>query len=175
MSGTRISGACLAIIGAMLLAGGPPAGVPSAFSAPPDGNPENTANLQAALDQEQKHAQILANAGAVSSFKHFYFPASAFASLGYTSRAGTFLWVLDHLETACIAFYLAAVKRFAVLGRSDLAVLAVRNLAVECEHFVECVRFKKMPRSNAAAGLLVVRLLETASQSLAGGGGSVPV
>ena len=63
----------------------------------PDGNPENTANLQAALDQEQKHAQILANAGAVSSFKHFYFPASAFASLGYTSRAGTFLWVLDHL------------------------------------------------------------------------------
>ena len=100
----------------------------------PDGNPENTANLQAALDQEQKHAQILANAGAVSSFTHFYFPASAFASLGYTSRVGTFLWVLDHLETACIAFYLAAVKRFAVLGRSDLSVPAARNLAVECEH-----------------------------------------
>ena len=99
-----------------------------------NGNPQNTANLQAALDQEQKHAQILANAGAVSSFRHFYFPASAFASLGYTSHAGTFLWVLDHLETACIAFYLAAVERFAVLGRSDLAVLAVRNLAVECEH-----------------------------------------
>jgi hypothetical protein len=100
----------------------------------PNGNPQNTANLQAALDQEQKHAQILANAGAVSSFRHFYFPASAFASLGYTSHAGTFLWVLDHLETACIAFYLAAVRRFAVLERSDLAVLAVRNLAVECEH-----------------------------------------
>src|ERR671928_179731 len=99
-----------------------------------NGNPQNTANLQAALDQEQKHAQILANAGAVSSFRHFYFPASAFASLGYTSHAGTFLWVLDHLETACIAFCLAAVRRFALLGRSDLAVLAVRNLAVECEH-----------------------------------------
>jgi Ferritin-like domain len=99
-----------------------------------NGNPQNTANLQAALDQEQKHAQILANAGGVSSFRHFYFPASAFASLGYTGRAGTFLWVLDHLETACVAFYLAAVRRFAVLGRSDLAVLAVRNLAVECEH-----------------------------------------
>jgi hypothetical protein len=99
-----------------------------------NGNPQNTANLQAALDQEQKHAQILANAGGVSSFRHFYFPASAFASLGYTSHAGTFLWVLDHLETACVAFYLAAVRRFAVLGRSDLAVLAVRNLAVECEH-----------------------------------------
>jgi hypothetical protein len=100
----------------------------------PNGNPENTANLQAALDQEQKHAQILANAGAVSSFTHFYFPASAFASLGFTSWAGTFLWVLDHLETACVAYYLAAVRRFTVLGRSDLAVLAVRNLAVECEH-----------------------------------------
>jgi predicted dehydrogenase len=48
-------------------------------------------------------------------------------------------------------------------------------LAVECEHFVECVRFKKMPWSNAAAGLLVVRLLEAASKSLAAGGGSVPV
>src|ERR671935_418092 len=99
-----------------------------------NGNPQNCASLQAALDQEQKHAQILANAGGVSSFKHFYFPASAFASLGYTSHAGTFLWVLDHLETACVAFYLAAVRRFAVLGRSDLAVLSVRNLAVECEH-----------------------------------------
>ena len=40
MSGTRISGAGLAFIGAMLVAGGPPAGVPSALSAPPDGNPE---------------------------------------------------------------------------------------------------------------------------------------
>src|ERR671928_1087090 len=99
-----------------------------------NGNPQSTANLQAALDQEQKHAQILANAGAVSSVTHFYFPASAFASLGYVSRVGTFLWVLDHLETACVAFYLAAVRHFAVLGRSDLAVLAVRNLAVECEH-----------------------------------------
>ena len=99
-----------------------------------NGNPQNTANLQAALDQEQKHAQILTNAGAVSSVTHFYFPASAFASLGYVRRAGTFLWVLDHLETACVAFYLAAARHFAVLERSDLAVLAVRNLAVECEH-----------------------------------------
>jgi hypothetical protein len=99
-----------------------------------NGNPQNTASLQAALDQEQKHAQILTNAGAVPSVTHFYFPASAFARLGYVSHAGTFLWVLDHLETACIAFYLAAARHFAVLGRADLAVLAVRNLAVECEH-----------------------------------------
>jgi hypothetical protein len=92
------------------------------------------ANLQAALDQEQKHAQILHNAGAISPYDAFHFPASAFESLGYTGVTGTFLWLLDHLETACIAVYLAAVERFAGLGRPDLAVLCVRNLAIECEH-----------------------------------------
>ena len=112
-----------------------------------NGNPQNTANLQAALDQEQKHAQILANAGADSSFRRFYFPASAFARLGYISHVGTFLWVLDHLETACIAFYLAAVRHFAVLGHSDLAVLAVRNLAVECEH---CVLYRAISEDDPA-------------------------
>jgi len=48
-------------------------------------------------------------------------------------------------------------------------------LAVECEHFIECVRFKKMSASSAAAGLEVVRLLEAASRSLAAGGGRVAV
>ncbi len=48
-------------------------------------------------------------------------------------------------------------------------------LAVECEHFIECVRFKKMSVSSAAAGLEVVRLLEAASRSLAAGGGRVAV
>lgn len=98
------------------------------------GNAANCANLQAALDQEQKHAQILANAGAVSTIRHFYFPASAFKSLGYTGQVGTFLWTLDHLETACIAVYLAALQRLGALGRPDLAVLCARNLAVESEH-----------------------------------------
>jgi murein DD-endopeptidase MepM/ murein hydrolase activator NlpD len=40
MIGTQTIGAGLAVIGAMLLAGGPPAGVPSALSAPPDGTAE---------------------------------------------------------------------------------------------------------------------------------------
>jgi len=48
-------------------------------------------------------------------------------------------------------------------------------LSVECEHFVECVRFNKIPRSNAAAGLSVVRLLEAASKSLAAGGDRIRV
>jgi predicted dehydrogenase len=39
-------------------------------------------------------------------------------------------------------------------------------LSAECEHFVDCVRLKKMPLTGGAAGLTVVRLLEAASKSL---------
>jgi len=48
-------------------------------------------------------------------------------------------------------------------------------LSVECEHFVECVRFGRVPWSSGAAGLLVVRLLEAASRSLAASGARVAV
>jgi predicted dehydrogenase len=43
-------------------------------------------------------------------------------------------------------------------------------LSFECEHFVECVRFNKIPWSDAEAGLRVVRLLEAAGKSLAANG-----
>lgn len=43
-------------------------------------------------------------------------------------------------------------------------------LAVECAHFVDCVRFKKVPWSSGKAGLTVVRMLEAASKSLAAKG-----
>jgi predicted dehydrogenase len=43
-------------------------------------------------------------------------------------------------------------------------------LSTECAHFVDCVRFKKKPLSGGAAGLLVVKLLEAASESLAARG-----
>ena len=46
---------------------------------------------------------------------------------------------------------------------------------MECEHFLECVRFNKVPWSNAAAGLSVARLLEAAGTSIAAGGVRVPV
>jgi predicted dehydrogenase len=48
-------------------------------------------------------------------------------------------------------------------------------LATECEHFVECVRLNQVPRSNGAAGVRVVRLLEAASESLVAGGTRVAV
>src|SRR5207248_4757080 len=47
----------------------------------PDGNAVNVAFLQAALDQEQKHAQVLANVGATSPFTSFHFPAATFERL----------------------------------------------------------------------------------------------
>lgn len=100
----------------------------------PDGNPANVAFLQAALDQEHKHAQILANAGATSPYERFYFPAGAFDGLGFTNHVGTYLWVLDHLETAFIGAYIAAVRRFGALERPDLATVALRFLGVECQH-----------------------------------------
>jgi len=61
------------------------------------GNQANVAYLQAALDQEHKHAQILTEAGATSPVDRFYFPAATFSELGYTSHPGTFLWAIDHL------------------------------------------------------------------------------
>jgi predicted dehydrogenase len=48
-------------------------------------------------------------------------------------------------------------------------------LAVECEHFVECVRFAKVPWSDATAGLRVVRLIQAAQRSVAQGGVRVPL
>jgi predicted dehydrogenase len=48
-------------------------------------------------------------------------------------------------------------------------------LAVECEHFVACVRGAAEPLTGGAAGVRVVRLLEAASRSLAEGGRQVPV
>ena len=48
-------------------------------------------------------------------------------------------------------------------------------LAVEAEHFQECVRFNKVPWSSGSAGLSVVRVLEAAQKSLAKGGEKVQV
>jgi predicted dehydrogenase len=48
-------------------------------------------------------------------------------------------------------------------------------LSVECEHFVECVRFGRVPWSSGSAGALVVKLLEAASRSLEAKGQRVPV
>ena len=48
-------------------------------------------------------------------------------------------------------------------------------LRLECEHFVECVRTGKDPRTDAMQGLTVVSVLEAASESLRRAGERVPV
>jgi predicted dehydrogenase len=48
-------------------------------------------------------------------------------------------------------------------------------LAVECAHFAEAIREGKAPRSDGRDGLRVVRILEAADASLAGGGAYVAV
>ncbi len=48
-------------------------------------------------------------------------------------------------------------------------------LAVECQHFVECVRSRKTPVTSARDGLAVVRLLDAAARSLACGGARVEI
>lgn len=48
-------------------------------------------------------------------------------------------------------------------------------LSVECEHFIDCVRFKKMPHSSGESGLAVVKVLEAASKSMANEGCRIAV
>lgn len=45
----------------------------------------------------------------------------------------------------------------------------------ECEHFLECIKTGKTPRSDGYSGLQVVSILEAANKSLRNGGGQQPV
>jgi hypothetical protein len=99
-----------------------------------NGSQVNVACFQAALDQERKHAALLQAQGASSSHSNCYFPAHTFQSLGYTTLHGTFLWVLDQLETLTIGAYLSAISDFAANKKSDLAVLCTRIFGPECQH-----------------------------------------
>jgi predicted dehydrogenase len=48
-------------------------------------------------------------------------------------------------------------------------------LKVECEHFLECIREKKTPRSDGYSGLRVVSILEAICKSMKSGGASIPL
>ncbi len=51
----------------------------------------------------------------------------------------------------------------------------VEPLRAECEHFIECIRTRRSPRSDGLNGLMVVRILEAAQQSLDRNGEPVPI
>lgn len=108
-------------------------GIYSTATLPQSTNAGNIPYLQAALDSENFHAQLLQNAGGVSVAgpnPMFYFPQGTFAS------DTSFLGVLEALETAFIAAYLAAIYQFGIQGRSDLAQVAGEIMGVEAEHRV---------------------------------------
>ncbi len=100
----------------------------------PNGAPQHVRFLQAALDAEVKHAALLTNAGAVSPHREFYFPPMTFARLGLSTHRDSFLGVLEMLEAASVAMYIAAAGQFARLGRHDLTALAGQIMGIEAEH-----------------------------------------
>lgn len=51
----------------------------------------------------------------------------------------------------------------------------VEPLRVECRHFIECIAEGKTPRTNGAAGIAVVQVLEAATRSLREGGKSIEI
>ena len=98
--------------------------------------PGNVKYLRATLDAESKHAALLAKGGAKASVEHFHFPAGAFHELGMAQQPGTFLGVLESLETAFTDAYAVAVGQLLQLGHPDLAMLAAQIMGLEAEHRV---------------------------------------
>ncbi len=51
-----------------------------------------------------------------------------------------------------------------------IPILWAEPLRVECEHFIECIRNERTPRSDGKQGLKIVKILESAQRSLMNGG-----
>jgi predicted dehydrogenase len=51
----------------------------------------------------------------------------------------------------------------------------IEALAVETQHFVECVRSGDTPLSDGRAGLRVVKILEAATRSMASNGAPIEI
>ena len=113
---------------------GGPSADPNNPGLPPGGIPRNVRFLQAALDAEVKHAAAAGSAAATAGRPGFYFPAATFARLGSPAEEGSFLGVLDTLETMCVGVYIAAARQFLRVGRPDLARVATQIMGVEAEH-----------------------------------------
>jgi predicted dehydrogenase len=54
-------------------------------------------------------------------------------------------------------------------------IVEYEPLRFECNHFLECIRDKKTPRSDGYTGLKVVAILEASSESLKNEGKAIPV
>jgi hypothetical protein len=129
------------------------------------------AYLQAALDEEHAHLNYLVSQGANPAATRFYFPGGIFDSLP------RFLPVLDRLENAFIAGYLAAARRFAEMGNPVLTEIALQVMGVEAEHRVLGRELSQPPEApndlclEQASAWCVADVLSTFQPFIGGSGG----
>lgn len=101
---------------------------------PPGGNPPQVRYLQAALDAEVKHMEMLSRRGAQVNIRSFYVPAQALQDAGSSATPRSYFGTVDDVETLSIGLYLAAVGWLTQRGETALALLAGQLAAVDAEH-----------------------------------------
>lgn len=91
---------------------------------------DNFEYLEGAIVEEQLHRDLLVKSGGSPVTGTFSFPdgSETFQHLD------KFIATLDMLETAFESAYIAAIREFADMNRSDLAVLAAQICTIEAEH-----------------------------------------
>jgi len=84
--------------------------------------------LRSALTQEQVHFDFLVANGARPLANKFFFPN------GILENLALYVFVTDVLEGVFVGAYLASIRRFAELGRPDLAWTSASVMGIEAEH-----------------------------------------
>ncbi len=121
-----------AIIGDRRLAGG--SFDPNRPGLPPGGNPSHVHYLQAALDAEVKHADILVKAGARGGVTYAYVSTTALGRLGVSPDTASFLGLMDTLQTILVGLYNVAAFDLLQRRQVDLAVVTAGMAGVQAEH-----------------------------------------
>lgn len=86
--------------------------------------------LEGAIVEEQLHRDLLVAAGGTPVTGTFSFPNG----MGTFQHLDKFIATLNMLETAFESAYIAAIREFADMSRSDLSVLAAQICTIEAEH-----------------------------------------
>jgi predicted dehydrogenase len=99
----------------------------------------------------------------------------AFASVQWPDGRVAHIHVswLDAIKRRSLTI-VGAKKTITIDGTAPVPV-AEEPLRAECEHFVDCVRTGRTPRSDGAQGLAVVRVLDAGDRSMRLGGAPVAV
>ncbi len=84
--------------------------------------------LKSALAQEQTHYDLWVANGGKPLTNQFFFPAGILDSLAL------YVYTTDVLEGTFVGAYLAAIRRFAELGRPDLSWTVASVMGIEAEH-----------------------------------------